>query len=1038
MRGSKPFSPMLEAKIDSALAVVVLWSKESVRSRWVRAEAHEGLLDEKVVSVVIQVDCKLPMEFRTLNYFDLAGWDLKSKTPQLEAVVESIAELCQTEAYEMRGGLRGIDDGQLEENQRIFHEFLLADSSKSLPQLPTDLLQLAGRAFNERVTDLRSYLVKRVAKWCSPNNGDLSRLFVELRFKADKFRGLPEPDYEDLAALLEAQPDADAWMLMGEPGGGKSTALQHHELRTATEGLRAIEKREKPKELCFWVSLSSYTLADPEPNEWLKYLWKEETKNSFLGWDEACHWAQIRILADGLNEISPNDKASRAKAMGRWAKWAADLSNSSNGRLAPVFSVRTLEIGEGLRGKKLVPRPIRLAEWSDEQIDKYCQKREAGAVLSALHKPGTDKLREMCRVPFNLHAQCELHEATGRLAVDLGEQLSGIVWLRLHRELNDRPDGALRAEGLLSQDELEFAVRPDRPWKYDLRATPEDGWLLRGFDAHAESLIRSSKEGGVDPYKFSQREMLLQLAEVLRQANASPHDEAPFDLAVTEPPHPRVLLQAAKALGFIHGWSPPDEKDGSEGTFLEYRHPLWHEFFVGRNLRNRLVKNESPDNPKLIFPAPELVPFHDVWAALETNEPLPAPALSTWEEAVKIAVQLSGNPIDWIRHLSATNLALAGRAAAASLARLNSKREWSEQLVPLRAALLTRSGDVTVDLRQRIEAGQILGQLGDPRYLEGQTKEEVRFKMPTKWIRIEAGVYRIGVRGDQPDEKPVTDVGIEAFEMAFAPVTNSEYRCFVDDGGYNCEHWWGSGRELEWWKDGLRDNEEVKEWRNIFRKARDDLGGTLARVPCTASQRGWLKANAEKDNDAIERLLESRWGAHAYRLPQEWANAAFNQPSQPVVGISLFEANAYCRWLSAQSEQNIVLPTEAQWEAAARGKKGRKWPWGSAKVKPCQINGDYSHLRCTSPVGVFATADTPNGLTDMAGNVLEWTCSEYAPVLDASKLGGAATDQCDRLSVRGGSWFHLDKFSRAGFRGGQFPGHRNEFLGFRVIRKLTG
>ena len=171
--------------------------------------------------------------------------------------------------------------------------------------------------------------------------------------------------------------------------------------------------------------------------------------------------------------------------------------------------------------------------------------------------------------------------------------------------------------------------------------------------------------------------------------------------------------------------------------------------------------------------------------------------------------------------------------------------------------------------------------------------------------------------------------------------------------------------------------------------------------------------------------------------PLHWFGAAFNHPAQPVAGVCLFEAQAYCHWLSAQRPGlHYRLPTEAEWEAAARGDPARLWPWRRAVgPDPWQINAGPAHLQRTSPIGIFPAGDTPLGLTDMAGNVWEWTSSLFTSTLDATALTTAATDaDASALrAVRGGSWFFTAAHCRPGYRSTVAPDDRVSWLGFRVV-----
>src|SRR5690606_8543992 len=110
-----------------------------------------------------------------------------------------------------------------------------------------------------------------------------------------------------------------------------------------------------------------------------------------------------------------------------------------------------------------------------------------------------------------------------------------------------------------------------------------------------------------------------------------------------------------------------------------------------------------------------------------------------------------------------------------------------------------------------------------------------------------------------------------------------------------------------------------------------------------------------------------------------WDDSQWNGADYPVVGVSWYEAVAFCRWLSEATGEAITLPTEEQWQYAAQGDDGRKYPWGDEwdctrcnnSVEPCHSDG-------TTPVRQYeGPGDSPFGVVDMSGNVWEWTLTEY-------------------------------------------------------------
>lgn len=164
----------------------------------------------------------------------------------------------------------------------------------------------------------------------------------------------------------------------------------------------------------------------------------------------------------------------------------------------------------------------------------------------------------------------------------------------------------------------------------------------------------------------------------------------------------------------------------------------------------------------------------------------------------------------------------------------------------------------------------------------------------------------------------------------------------------------------------------------------------------------------------------------------------FNHPTQPIVGVNWFDANAYCHWLSELTGCHYRLPTEAEWEFAARsGSSKNLYPWGTRGWK----EWPELHSRFRSgpePVGSFE----PNilGICEMGMNVHEW-CSDwydakYYQYSPARNPKGA--QESTRRSSRGGSWRHQLKITRCSARSSLPPGMRYADYGFRLIMEKNG
>ena len=236
----------------------------------------------------------------------------------------------------------------------------------------------------------------------------------------------------------------------------------------------------------------------------------------------------------------------------------------------------------------------------------------------------------------------------------------------------------------------------------------------------------------------------------------------------------------------------------------------------------------------------------------------------------------------------------------------------------------------------------------------------------------------------QPDETWLAGtppLEIETFELAVYPVTVAQFRPFVEQG-YRDDHWWSEAG----------------------RKERGDR-----------------------------------------TQPSLWDESATLDP-HPVVGVPWYAAEAYCNWLNAQlnlQPGTIRLPTEAEWEWAARGPEGRRYPWGD-EWEVWRCNSDESGVRRTSAVGGFpgGAADwwralDPTGLVvhDLAGNVWEWTASEYTEDYRGAQWSVLNANSGGPWVVRGGPWLYVPLSARAASRFGWIT-HGYPDLGFRLAKDI--
>ena len=156
------------------------------------------------------------------------------------------------------------------------------------------------------------------------------------------------------------------------------------------------------------------------------------------------------------------------------------------------------------------------------------------------------------------------------------------------------------------------------------------------------------------------------------------------------------------------------------------------------------------------------------------------------------------------------------------------------------------------------------------------------------------------------------------------------------------------------------------------------------------------------------------------------------RPEYPVVNVSWYDGLAYSKWLSAVTEKQWKLPSEAEWEKAARGTDGRIYPWGD-EWDGSKANTAEQGPKGTTPVGRYPQGASIYGVMDMAGNVWEWTNTVYKEYPYDAKDGREDENSINNRILRGGSWVSVAQYARAAYRNHYVrPDDSNNFRGFRL------
>ncbi len=175
-----------------------------------------------------------------------------------------------------------------------------------------------------------------------------------------------------------------------------------------------------------------------------------------------------------------------------------------------------------------------------------------------------------------------------------------------------------------------------------------------------------------------------------------------------------------------------------------------------------------------------------------------------------------------------------------------------------------------------------------------------------------------------------------------------------------------------------------------------------------------------------------------YRIPRGWSGFRYEDglDKHPVVGITYYDAIAYIEWLNKKTSREYRLPTEAEWERAARGPDGRIYPWGD-EFDPWRCNTLESGLERTTPVDSYVPAGvSPVGAVGMVGNVWEWTSSRLLPYPFQPDPEPPQNQRQVGFVVRGGAWYYSRKLARCATRESYQPDYLSPALGFRLARSL--
>lgn len=729
-------------------------------------------------------------------------------------------------------------------------------------------------------------------------------------------------------------------ILLGDPGSGKTTALEMTALQLANQDFSGVDNHAllpiplRLSEFLPGMDVEGFIVTGLSGSLVGDHWNASDLAANLAGYLEQ---GKMFFLFDALNEMPRTEYSSHVGQL----RTFIDRWQATGNRF--MVTCRVLDYGDELQGLQRVE----IMPLTDVQIGRF--------VMSEITSGD-----RTCEVLWSLYLRTEDNNTIlDQLDVELRRAGLMSKWTALSEVLSQQRDSPYSGLQEMARNPYLLTVIID-VFLNDGQLGLSRSELMRSFVNIQMNWARSK----VDPGKWIdasiQHEALAILAfEAQRRAGFGTvikKEQAKAvmpEMVQPDPDWPSIpapkeeILDLAASANFIE--MPVDR------STVRFYHQLLQEYFAAGSLLTR-----SFDSLQELWRWP--------WRREEMPEvgrrgpydPLPLPPPTGWEETTILAAELADDRLDdLLHHLIDTNPVLAARCLVE--AQIQVPSTTTELII---RALETTIGDRAVSLRVRIAAGDVLGRLGDRR--------------TGALVKIPAGEFQMGA--EQGGSGRITR-SLPEYLIGRYPVTNMEYARFVDDDGYADRHWW--------------------------------------------TEAGW------------------RW-KNTTVTPEHWGDSWFNGPNYPVVGVSWYEAAAFCRWLSVELGAAVRLPSEAEWEKAARGIDGRKFPWGS------EFERDHLNTKLcteapnrTTPVGIFPGGTSPYGLFDCAGQVWEWcanrtTADFQLPMYETSDpvaFPEEMTLEGDLgRALRGASWSDRAKaVAECSHREWLYAEYRSYEHGFRVV-----
>jgi formylglycine-generating enzyme required for sulfatase activity len=959
------FIKSLADGVNDCSAVVFVWTVDSIRSEWCRREIMFATQCKKPVIRLFLEECDtdvIPPTMRFLfsvdQYEDVRGEKLPS-TRFVERLKQHVPQA-------------NPNSGQNLGDQPAQPSSPLPSTAPSADKSPDVLKQKLDFYLNWLSAELKLDLIEKTTidlSGVSKPHASPRDAFMLADEDLEMLKGLwHSPDKQEIARedaapvpnVLDTLASLSRVVLLGEPGGGKTTTLQRLALRQIEqyrsampdpsgspspgipgEGFRVRERIPVFVKLAAFsgsIPFADYalkTLGDLVPAlDQLPVVWLLDSFNEMP-----------RTNADGRNLVNEVIIFLRKLPGAGTVKFVLSCRvNDYKDDLLELPDLDKIELRElsPIQIKAIIDRKLKAdradALWqdlrgSDDLLTawSYFDGYEADFWQDSREAPDDVKRGYIKAAPLSPEKRVELLEK-------IAQNKTVYSW-----DMREPYNTHQKARQAIHADQRKLILVCRNPFTLNLvcamvaeggiNALPKNrAGLFAGF---AELLLareaRLAKQRGQPwPLDTAKRvkTALERVAEALQRTDNGEQRTiiAKSDaLAAINQPDGETLLQKAESANLI-------QIQGDD--IIRFTHQLLQEYFATAELRTAIERHESPHR---FFSAEwwEAGPYRETFVILGEVQHDPN-AVARWlaPHSPEVALDVI------LRNGEGLTLAdVTPETQAVLIAGANARK--SEP-----------------DPRGRAAAYRILGRLNaDKRPGIGLRADGLP---DIVWCEVPSGDFIMGSEA-YDDEKPIRTVNLPTFYMAQYQITYAQFQAFIDaPDGFSNQQWWEGLHE-----DGLNQQN----------------GGPDAQ--------SWLIANHPREN------------------------------------VSWYDAMAFCRWLSAKLGYTITLPTEEQWEKAARGTDGREYPY-PGEIDPTRGNTDETGIGQTSAVGIFLDGVSPYGVLDMSGNVWEWTLTEYE-----GKISNNLSNN-ERRVVRGGSWDYYDDFARAASRRDGDPGFRFYNLGFRL------